>query len=56
MLRLGIDQSPIVCGVFSHSNLLLAACSDEKKLKVWKTDNWNVLIERCGRSAHYTQI
>ena len=47
VLRLGVDHSPITCTAFSPSNLLLAASSDEKKLKVWKTDGWKVLLERC---------
>ena len=46
VVRLGVDQSPISCSVFSPSNLLLAACSDEKKLKVWRIGSFSVAIER----------
>lgn len=46
VVRLGVDQSSISCSVFSPSNLLLAACSDEKKLKVWRTGSLTIAMER----------
>ena len=44
--RLEVDQSAITCCGFSSSHLLLAASSDEKKLKIWKTESWKLLSER----------
>ena len=46
VLKLAVDQSPIACCGLSPSNQLLAACSDEKKLKIWKTQTWNLVVER----------
>ena len=46
VVRLCVDQSAITSCSFSPSGLLLAACSDEKKLKVWKAGSWNVLLDR----------
>ena len=44
--RLKVSSSPVVCLTFSPTGRLLAACSDDKVLKVWQSDSWEIVGER----------
>ena len=56
VLRLGIDESAIACCGLSPSSLLLAACSDEKRLKIWQTQTWNTVMERFIYAADHNKL
>lgn len=44
--QLKVSSSPVVCLTFSPTGRLLAACSDDKVLKVWQGDSWEIVGER----------
>ena len=44
--QLKVSSSPVVCLTFSPTGRLLAACSDDKVLKVWQSDSWEIVGER----------
>ena len=56
VLRLGIDESAVACCGLSPSSLLLAACSNEKRLKIWQTHTWNIVMERFIYAAYHSKL
>jgi len=44
--QLKVSKSPVVCLAFSPTGRLLAACADDKTLRVWWSDGWETVGER----------
>lgn len=44
--QLSITHSPVVCLRFSPSGQFFASCTDDKTLKIWRTQNWEPVGQR----------